>query len=348
MPEAQYRFMKENKNITRAIIEATVDRGLREVDEDPQRSIRKLIDMAKQFSNGRFISEIYSIFQDLLRNEESPYYSAIEHVLHHTDRKALEDFGINLGYNSFTRGGKMIRHIEETSSYMVPWAIGIDIDPSRENVYSASFIDGLISQGIDLGIFTYAVTFKKRMTRIQDYLPLFRSHPGCAFMAILPDEELDNMTADGLKECTNVLSFIKGSGDYIDSNALSLRRRKAWYGTYDYYNESNCSQILSPVNCRKSISAEASFVMMIAEPGTSLECIRKTQKAIKEERLSPSCPLFIFDKYGDALQLKSILSSGSCFFEITDDRQIRTDRGVCPLPEGEPDLKQLFETCLKK
>lgn len=39
--------MKPN-DITRAIIDATVDRGLREIEEDPKRSIRKLADMGKQ------------------------------------------------------------------------------------------------------------------------------------------------------------------------------------------------------------------------------------------------------------------------------------------------------------
>ena len=340
--------MKENKNITRAIIEATVERGLREVDEDPQRSIRKLIDMAKQFSNGRFISEIYSIFQDLLRNEDSPYYSAIEHILHHTERKALKHFGINIGYNSFTRGGKLIRSLEETSSYQIPWAIGIDIDPSWETAYSPQYLDQLIEQGMDLGIFTYCVTLKKRLPKLSEYLELFTAHPGCAFMLVLPDEELDDATADALKACSNVLSFLKASGDYIDGNAFLLRRRKAWYGCYDYYNESNCAQVVSAINCRKFISAESSFVMMISEPGTSLECIKETQKRIKEERLEPTYPLFIFDKYGDALQLKTILSSGECFFEITDDRLIHTDRGDRALPEGPINLKALFEDIFSK
>lgn len=340
--------MKETKNITRAIIEATVERGLREVDEDPQRSIRKLIDMAKQFSNGRFISEIYSIFQDLLRNEDSPYYSAIEHILHHTDRKALKHFGVNIGYNSFTRGGKMIRSIEETSTYRIPWAIGIDIDPSNDDAYSVRYIDGIIEQGLDLGIFTYCLTLKKRMPRLTEYSSLFHDHPGCAFLLILPDEELDNPTADTLKGCSNVLTFLKASGDYIDNNAFLLRRRKAWYGAYDFYNEGNCSSVLSAVNCRKFISAECSLVLMISEPGTSIECIKDTQKKIKEERLAPSYPLFFFDKYGDTLQLKTILSSDECFFEITDDRMIHTDRGDLPLPEGMLDLKKTFQKVFTK
>ena len=68
--------MKPN-DITRAIIDATVDRGLREIEEDPKRSIRKLADMGKQFSKGRFVQDLYTLFQELLRNDDSPYYTAI-------------------------------------------------------------------------------------------------------------------------------------------------------------------------------------------------------------------------------------------------------------------------------
>ena len=77
--------MKPN-NITRAIVDATVDRSLREIEEDPRRSIRKLTDLGRQFSKGRFLQEVYAIFLELLRNDDSPYYTAIENLLRYTDQ----------------------------------------------------------------------------------------------------------------------------------------------------------------------------------------------------------------------------------------------------------------------
>ena len=50
-------------NITRALIDASVDRGLREIEEDPKRSIRKLTDMGRMFIKGRFMDEVLSIQQ---------------------------------------------------------------------------------------------------------------------------------------------------------------------------------------------------------------------------------------------------------------------------------------------
>lgn len=66
-----------SQDITRALIDTTVARAMVEMDADPKRSVRKLCDLGRQFSRGRFQNQIFAIFQDLLRNDESPYYQAI-------------------------------------------------------------------------------------------------------------------------------------------------------------------------------------------------------------------------------------------------------------------------------
>lgn len=70
-----------SQDITRALIDTTVARAMVEMDADPKRSVRKLCDLGRQFSRGRFQNQIFAIFQDLLRNDESPYYQAIDFLL---------------------------------------------------------------------------------------------------------------------------------------------------------------------------------------------------------------------------------------------------------------------------
>ena len=120
-------------NITRALIDASVDRGLREIEEDPKRSIRKLTDMGRMFIKGRFMDEVLSIVQDLLRNDDSPYYEAIEQMLRNTDRKNLKDFGISFGYSGLTYGGKVIREHELSLPYHIPWALTLRINPTLKD-----------------------------------------------------------------------------------------------------------------------------------------------------------------------------------------------------------------------
>ena len=86
-----------SQDITRALIDTTVARAMVEMDADPKRSVRKLCDLGRQFSRGRFQNQIFAIFQDLLRNDESPYYQAIDFLLRSNDPEALRQFGINIG-----------------------------------------------------------------------------------------------------------------------------------------------------------------------------------------------------------------------------------------------------------
>lgn len=338
--------MKPPSSLTRAIIDATVDRGLREIDEDPQRSIRKLIDLGRQFSNGRFVGEIYSIFQDLLRNEDSPYYYAIEHVMHCTSRTALKHFGINMGYNSFTVGGKAIRMREKNCGYQTPWAISVVLDPSKPGSVSAAELSVIVEQGLSMGIYAYNLPLVHNINYINELLPIFKKYKNCCFLVCLPDEELSEELAAILCENTNVMTFLDVNGDYVDANSILLRRRKAWYGAYGIYSDYSFFTNHFPEFCRKCISAECSFVLTVAKRGSSFELIEKAMKKVKEERLSPAYPLFIFDLYGDSMQIKKLLSENKCFFVIKEDRSVSTHNGNFGPFEGTLDLEKLFQETL--
>ena len=78
----------DTQRITRLMIDTAVSRGIRDMSDNPKRSIRKLADLGKQFSTGRFQREIIDIIQGLLENDNSPYYSLIEDFLTHTDHAA--------------------------------------------------------------------------------------------------------------------------------------------------------------------------------------------------------------------------------------------------------------------
>ena len=56
------------------MIESAVAHGLKEIEEDPKRSARRLVDLGKQFSKNRFQDLVFSVMQELLDNENSAYY----------------------------------------------------------------------------------------------------------------------------------------------------------------------------------------------------------------------------------------------------------------------------------
>ena len=339
--------MKPN-NITRAIVDATVDRSLREIEEDPRRSIRKLTDMGRQFSKGRFLQEVYAIFLELLRNDESPYYTAIENLLRYTDRKALKDFGINLGYNSLTFGGKVIRNAEAKKPFQIPWALILRINPSLPGSTSPAEIESYIKQGRPLGIYTYLIRCSGPLSCLESLTCLFRTYKDCAFLLLLPDQELSKTQLALLKPCTNTMCLFPAGAASCGINAEHMRRQKSWYSTYDYYDDGTCDDWISGRRTGKSLAYKNSFVILIARDSCSRETRLRMLQYIKNSRLQPTDPFIIFDLYGDALQIDRIMSSESCYFELMENGDIHTHNGLITNYRHTISLEQIFSIALPR
>ena len=68
-------------DITRGLIDFAVSQCLKNIKEDPYRSIRRLADLGRQFAKGRFQEELFSLFQRLLLNEDGPYYEMLKQLV---------------------------------------------------------------------------------------------------------------------------------------------------------------------------------------------------------------------------------------------------------------------------
>lgn len=122
----------ERTTMSRLLIETTVRHTLKSLQEDPKRSVRNLIDMALQFSQGRFQSNFFATARTMLKNENSAYYTLVQDAAAHIETEHLVRFGMNLGYNSCTWGGaRRIRANEEKMGFNIPWAVLFSLDGSR-------------------------------------------------------------------------------------------------------------------------------------------------------------------------------------------------------------------------
>ena len=100
------------RDLTRLLIENTVDRALRDMERDAHRSLRNLVDLALTFSKGTFERHFLTLCRSMLENETSPYYQLLDRALRTCDRQTLKTFGINVGYEACSKGARRIREIE--------------------------------------------------------------------------------------------------------------------------------------------------------------------------------------------------------------------------------------------
>ena len=71
----------DGMEIRRAIIRSAIERGIQEIRSDPQRGVRKLVDLGTHFSRGRFQKRIFREMQDELVNPNTAYYAMVTNLV---------------------------------------------------------------------------------------------------------------------------------------------------------------------------------------------------------------------------------------------------------------------------
>ena len=148
-------------SMSRFITGSVVKRTLKDIKDNPERSIRNLVDMALQFSGGRFQQDFFTTAQTMLQNENSAYYRLVRDIVSHADTDRLYTFGMNLGYNGCTAGAQRIRENEKKLECNIPWTVAIQMDSEhfeeKEKQYQIT-----IQAGEKLGIYVWMLFCMKQ------------------------------------------------------------------------------------------------------------------------------------------------------------------------------------------
>ena len=169
---------------TRVIIDTMIRKAIHDIKDSPKRGTRNMIDMALNFSDGRFQKHFFQSAQKMLKDEHSAYYTMALDAVNHIDAERLIGFGMNLGYNGCTIGAKRIREIEERDGYDIPWTIALMMDTKNYSLHEADY-RSLVEQGKALGIYAWQLCVSGDPDVI---LPLIEANKDCAF-TILCDPE---------------------------------------------------------------------------------------------------------------------------------------------------------------
>ncbi len=334
--------------ITRAIIDSTVDRGLREIDEDPKRSVRKLTDLGRLFTKGRFTDEIYALVQDLLHNDDSPYYTAIERLLRHTSKQNLKTFGINIGYNGLNIGGKIDRSTAGSRAYRTPWLISIRVNPSIPNSMSVSEVENVIGQAKPLGIYCFAIRLEGSLLSLNSLLDVINKYKDCAFFFIIPDQKLTPIHLENIQNCHSALFLIHTESPFAAANAEALRRQKSFFGAYSFYDDQSAASWLTGKRIKEFLPYEVPVAVLLADDTCSAKNQMRIAKYCRTSRMHPEYPLLIFDSIGDICAIDRMRSEQDygCYFEILETGDVRTGSEIITDFRHTVSLEQLLTISL--
>ena len=315
------------RTITRAMIESAVSSGIRSMEENPKRSIRRLADLGKQFSRSRFQDDFFTIMQDLLENENNKYYDFVANVLANCDHDTIKTIGMNFGYSSWTYGGRVIRRTELESGFAVPLTMMLRWSPelcagNAPGALTVPDIDRLVKEGMELGIYSYFIREDGKASDSYELLDLFGRYPECCFVLIRPSGRVTAAQIQLLKLCRNALFFFPVDDEETYVTVPLLRNQKILFGLYSLRGGSRYEEPIPEDALRRLISVDAPFYLRIADDDVTEEQIAASMDYCYRLRLHPEYPCVIIEYYGDGETLSGRVGGHRELLEIGPDRKV--------------------------
>ncbi len=310
------------KDMKRVLVEATVRRTLKNIQESPHRATRNLVDLGLQFSSGRFQTRFLTQAQKLLQNPKSAYYDLVKNIVTTVDHDIITTFGVNLGYNSCTKGAQRIREIEAEKGFNIPWALNLLINEEKLEA-EPEFYPSVLRQGTELGIFTYLLFVTRSPDKV---LPMIQKEPDCAFILFLHGHQVSDVFMQQVKAAKNVLIAVYTDEDMADA-CQKLREARLLFAVYQRYTEQDKKAILSGEWLQSVLPVHPPFAFLQAD----FSCTPQTQDAIyryiTNVRDGQQVPLIFMDIKQDTLMIDQVISEGECLAGFDADGSLRTHEG---------------------
>lgn len=333
-------------SINRILIETLVRKALRDIQASPERSVRNLVDMGLSFSKGRFQTRLFQSVQRMLSDEHSAYYQLVRNAVTNVAHDRLLRFGMNVGYNSCTLGARKIREIEAAEGFNIPWTLYLEIRADGFAHHQTAY-DELISQGKELGIYTWFIYADGLCTELFD---LLAKHDDCAFALLCRAQSFTDEMLEELAGLSHTLVSVE-LNEQADVLCSELRERKLLYAVHKTYTSSDVPEILSDNLLYDTQSLQAPITALL--PGK--DCTEAERNRVFEyilrNREGQVFPTVLWEMVQDVLGIDTIISDDCCsagfradgtFFVLADQR------ATSEWNLFRHDLKTILQNCLQK
>lgn len=333
-------------SLTRIVIESAITRGIYDIQSDPKRGVRKLTDLGKHFSKNRIHDGIFSIIQDILQNEDTPYYEAVHNLIEATDINILKKFGMNFGYNSLTFGARKISENEQALGYKIPWIIVFNWDPRLSSGLNLQHISNIVRQGKELGIYSYCINQKSYAAGWENIASLFDDNQDCAFFWYFnTDVALDH---NFLSPISNVMILLNQNKQTTAQCTEKLKELNAMYGIVKEYSA------VEDVTCQDLTSTATyehygtPFVFFLADDNCSEDVKNEVGDIVLNTRLNPKVPIFFLDFYSDIKRIDKLVSIHSGVIQIDYDTTLRDPKNSnISVLDKNMSLKNILSDCMR-
>ncbi|NLC04703.1 MAG: hypothetical protein GX787_10565 [Tissierellia bacterium] len=298
-----------SNHINKSMIQSAINKGIKDIEDNPKRGLRNLVDLANHFANSPFQKYLFNLMQAELSKVDSPYYNIISSMVNNVDHKTLKKFGMNLGYNSWTRGSEIIRsNNKEDYKNHIPWTIVFDFTIENDTKLNKENIMDIVRHGKKIGIYTY-IFFANN---IEIYSDILIANPDCAFIIFLPLRKLNLDSITQIALYHNVflcIPYETNTSIWDFQNTINfLEKNKSLFGIYSYYSDNNVDEILNDNWVKGIIDKKISFVFLVESKKCSPDNSKSIEEYVIDSRINQNSPVFLIDLYKDILYIDKIIS----------------------------------------
>ena len=335
-----------------------VKQVLNYLDEDPDKSLPKILGWAEKFDKDGNLAHLIKPFHSVLDDPNNNWNILIKSLLTDIDpavRKAFfENFVINATFIGFPRQKKW----KKEHNCNIPWAILMDLtsacnlkcigcwaaDYGQKLNLEYEVLDDIIRQGNEMGTYMYIYSGGEPLVRKDDIIRLCEAHPDCMFLAFTNGTLIDEKFADEMLRVKNFVPAIsiegfeeatdyrRGKGTYQKvMNAMRiLKEKKLIFGASCCYTSKNIDSLSSEEYIDMLVESGAKFAwffhyMPIGNTAVPELLPLPEQREIMYNKIREyrkSKPIFTIDFQNDGEYVNGCIAGGNSYLHINANGDI--------------------------
>ena len=309
----------DQESITKGILTGIVDRYIHEIACDPDRSIRKLVDMAERTSEGPTQKICYQMMQQMAADQSSPYYEMIHHLVTHTSPQTIKQFGINLGHNAWTFGSGNLRRIMEQNNLLISWAVLIDRSRKPDRIPFSEIRD-LVGKGRRSEVYAWVLRTSGTADEWNEYAGLFREYPDCVFALIADPAALQGEIPEEAAEIPNLMIILNtDEGEWQSCAELLSEKGFLFSVCRKILNAEQAEAVLSGSWLEELTAYHPLIAFTIAEDSLPRETALQVKTYMWNTRLEQVYPVMPADLISDFIIINRLITRRDILYRVETD-----------------------------
>lgn len=322
--------------ITRKLIENLADRYIPKLQFDPQRSIRKLVDMGECLSSGKTQKRFFQAAQRLLAKKDNPYYALVQRVVSQVDPGSIKTIGMNLSLNSWIPlAGR------KKSESAPPWTLMFQLE-NAPGALSLDDLTALIARCKEAGIHTFLFWAERSYEAMDALMDRIGSFSDCAFAFFTPADLLSKSALAQAGRARNLLISLEDSRDADpEPAARALRSMRRPYALHTVYNTpGEAENILCGKWLERVSRLFSPFAFFFPGAGCPEESHLAVREYAKKLRTAPQQPVFSMSLIDDVADVDEMISGKSRLLRVGADGLIAAGSRLLR-PDGTQDVRKI-------